>query len=99
MWELPEVVSPLVGAAEQQGPLARVASGRNDNRRGRPVVGPDPAPALILRHSITVTDYTVRVWRTAASRGTGGEWIAVERLRRVALTGLARKILRKAEIF
>jgi hypothetical protein len=28
----------------------------------------------------------------------GGKWIPVEKLARVALTGLARKILRKAEI-
>ena len=98
MWELPEVVNPLVGAGEQQVPLARVASRRNDKKRGRPVGRPDPAPALILRHSITVTDYTVRVWRTTASRAKRGEWVAVGRLGRVALTGLARKILRKAGI-
>jgi A/G-specific adenine glycosylase len=52
-----------------------------------------------LRHSITVTDYTVRVWRMATPRAViRGEWMAVERLERVALTGLARKILRKAEV-
>lgn len=53
-------------------------------------------PALTLRHSITVTDYKVRVWRTALAR-KAGERIALERLTRVALTGLARKILREAE--
>jgi len=51
-----------------------------------------------LRHSITVTDYTVRVWRGAAPGGIGGKWVPVERLGRVALTGLARKILRRAKI-
>lgn len=99
MWELPEVVSPVVGAGEQQVPRARVASRRNDKMRGRGVGKPRPAPDFILRHSITVTDYTVRVWRTTATRGTRGEWVAPERLRQVALTGLARKILKKAEIF
>jgi A/G-specific adenine glycosylase len=55
-------------------------------------------PSFTLRHSITVTDYRVRVWRTAATRCVGGKWIPAPRLERVALTGLARKILRKAEL-
>ena len=55
-------------------------------------------PSLTLRHSITVTDYTVRVWRHAAPSSIDGKWIPLERLRQVALTGLARKILRKAEM-
>ena len=54
-------------------------------------------PAFTLRHSITVTNYTVRVWREAQS-DIEGRWIPLKRLRRVALTGLARKILRKAAI-
>ena len=58
----------------------------------------ESAPAFTLRHSITVTDFTVRVWRVAARSRVCGKWVAVERLRQVALTGLARKILRKAEI-
>jgi A/G-specific adenine glycosylase len=56
------------------------------------------SPAFTLRHSITVTDYTVRVWRNSVSPVIGGKWIATGRLPKVALTGLARKILRKAEI-
>ena len=55
-------------------------------------------PALTLRHSITVTDYTVRVWRGVAAPTESGKWIAIERLGKIALTGLARKILRKAEM-
>jgi A/G-specific adenine glycosylase len=55
-------------------------------------------PSFTLRHSITVTDYTVRVWRAATPECAGGKWIPATRLRRVALTGLARKILRKAEL-
>jgi A/G-specific adenine glycosylase len=55
-------------------------------------------PLFTLRHSITVTDYTVRVWRAAAPEPVGGKWIPATRLQRVALTGLARKILRKAEL-
>jgi A/G-specific adenine glycosylase len=55
-------------------------------------------PQLTLRHSITVTDYTVYVWRAAAPSAGVGKWIPVERLKRVALTGLARKILLAAGI-
>ncbi|MGA9308640.1 MAG: A/G-specific adenine glycosylase [Candidatus Sulfotelmatobacter sp.] len=55
-------------------------------------------PSLTLRHSITITDYTVHVWRGAAPSSVDGKWIPSERLRQVALTGLARKILRKAEM-
>ncbi|MFZ0279701.1 MAG: A/G-specific adenine glycosylase [Candidatus Sulfotelmatobacter sp.] len=55
-------------------------------------------PSLTLRHSITVTDYTVHVWRGTSPSGAEGKWIPLERLRQVALTGLARKILRKAEM-
>ncbi len=51
-----------------------------------------------VKHSITVTDYTVLVWRSAEPANVRGEWVAVERLGRVALTGLARKILRKAGV-
>ena len=53
-------------------------------------------PAFTLRHSITTTDYRVRVWRHAASSCDSGKWIPVERMGKLALTGLARKILRKA---
>jgi hypothetical protein len=55
-------------------------------------------PVFTLRHSITVTDYTVRVWQNAVRSRTAGKWIPRGRLERVALTGLARKILRKAEV-
>jgi A/G-specific adenine glycosylase len=54
-------------------------------------------PSFTLRHSITVTNYTVRVWRAAVPSSARGKWIRLERLGQVALTGLARKVLRKAE--
>ncbi len=56
------------------------------------------APSFTLRHSITTTDYTVRVWRDASPLQTGGKWIPVKQLRKVAMTGLARKIFRSAEM-
>jgi len=60
-----------------------------------PHPGDHAKPTFTVHHSITVTDYTVRVWRIDASESSG-QWIAKERLSKVALTGLARKILRKA---
>lgn len=50
-------------------------------------------PMLRLRHSITNTNYEVRVWRGGISRDA----IAIPRarLRRLPLTGLTKKILRK----
>jgi A/G-specific adenine glycosylase len=55
-------------------------------------------PSFTLRHSITMTDYTVTVWHTNAPPHKCGKWISVKRIEKVALTGLARKILRKAEM-
>lgn len=54
-----------------------------------------PEPCLTLKHSITVTDYTVRVWRMPAPNEVRGKWVPVNELARVALTGVARKILAK----
>jgi len=114
MWELPEVKGSVMGARQQQilrfarnrklenkqqVPPARFASRRNDKANGNgDGAAVPPEPYLTLRHSITVTDYKVRVWRMPAPLEHRGEWIAVGRLRRIALTGLARKILREAGI-
>jgi A/G-specific adenine glycosylase len=54
-------------------------------------------PAFTVRHSITVTDYTVRIWRTPSDH-IDGEWFPSDRLPKIALTGLARKILHKVEL-
>ena len=53
---------------------------------------------LTLRHSVTVTDYTVRVVLGKISRDVSGTWISEHRLNKLALTGLARKILRAVEV-
>jgi A/G-specific adenine glycosylase len=53
-------------------------------------------PFLTVKHSITVTDYTVHVWPVSAK--LDGEWWPAHRLTKLALTGLARKILRKGGI-
>jgi len=62
------------------------------------ILNEDNSSAFSLRHSITVTNYTVRVWLDVPTTGIAGKWIRAERLKTVALTGLARKILQKAEI-
>jgi A/G-specific adenine glycosylase len=55
-------------------------------------------PGLILHHSITVTDYTVRVLRGPAPEGVAGRWVPAARLSRLPLTGLTRKILQAAQV-
>ena len=57
------------------------------------------APAFTLRHSITVTDYTVRVWRDPSEEPGSGKWFSARSLTAIPLTGLARKILRRAGCF
>ncbi len=52
-----------------------------------------------LRHAITVTDYEVTVVdRTAGRVPQSGRWVAREGVARLPLTGLARKILRRAQL-
>jgi A/G-specific adenine glycosylase len=53
---------------------------------------------LTVRHSITVTDYVVRVLRSAAPKDLNGRWVRKSRVTALPLTGLARKILRAAKI-
>jgi A/G-specific adenine glycosylase len=60
--------------------------------------GGDWKPLLSLRHSITVTDYAVRVVEIADPDRSAGKWVATSRLASLPLTGLTRKILRRAEM-
>jgi A/G-specific adenine glycosylase len=53
---------------------------------------------LTLRHSITVTDYTVRVVKSCQTNGVSGRWVQESRIATLPLTGLARKILRAAKL-
>ena len=93
MWELPEPEASVAETDKQQ--VSRFA--RNDKKNGRTE---DNLKGLLftLRHSITVTDYTVKVQRTASLGGVRGKWVGVDRLAQLPLTGLARKILRKADL-
>jgi hypothetical protein len=53
---------------------------------------------LNLRHSITTTDYLVRVVRGSPPANLPGYWIQKAQLMDLPLTGLARKILRAAKV-
>jgi A/G-specific adenine glycosylase len=51
-----------------------------------------------LRHSITVTDHTVHVCRVPAAGLRGGCWFPLQDAAALPLTGLARRILRRASL-
>jgi len=55
-------------------------------------------PLFTVRHSITVTDYSVRVMELSKPAEESGKWVALSRLTAFPLTGLTRKILRSAEL-
>jgi A/G-specific adenine glycosylase len=97
MWELPEIEPDGNRATTESG--KRIPASRPDNSAGS--TGGNrkiPEHHFRLRHSITVTDYTVYVSRLTAPPAIQGEWISTRGLGRTALTGLARKILRRAAI-
>jgi A/G-specific adenine glycosylase len=53
-------------------------------------------PLLRLRHSITVTDYEVLVFRATARKSHVGKWVRTDRVTALPLTGLTRKVLSRA---
>jgi adenine-specific DNA glycosylase len=55
-------------------------------------------PDFTLRHSITVTDHTVHVCRVSAAGLRGGRWFPLPDAAALPLTGLARRILRRASL-
>jgi A/G-specific adenine glycosylase len=60
--------------------------------------GARAAASLTLRHSITVTDYLVRVMPSLPPDDADGRWVKNARLTSLPLTGLTRKILRATKI-
>ncbi len=58
----------------------------------------ESAEILTLKHSITVTDFTVRVVKGSAVPTSSGKWISASKLSTIPLTGLAQKILKSAAI-
>ena len=61
-------------------------------------VGSTDEVLFSVRHSITVTDFNVRVIAGKGIPACGGTWVKTSRLGGLPLTGLAKKILRKARI-
>ncbi|HZQ20925.1 MAG TPA: A/G-specific adenine glycosylase [Terriglobales bacterium] len=55
-------------------------------------------PLFTLRHSITITDFTVNVHEYSGAPPASAKWIRLSRLPELPLTGLTKKILRKANI-
>jgi A/G-specific adenine glycosylase len=96
MWELPEVTS-TAGAKARSNGVGEIAA-LKALRHPKAERGDSVEASFTLKHSITVTDYTVKVWRMFVPLRVAGKWVPVEKLTRVALTGLARKILQKAGI-
>ncbi len=94
MWELPEI--PAVPQTQAiDGPYRGQDRGQV---RGQGPHQDQNQAILTLRHSITVTDYLVRVVHSPAQTRMEGRWVAKERIAQLPLTGLARKILRQAQI-
>jgi A/G-specific adenine glycosylase len=50
-----------------------------------------------VKHAITITDFTVHVVSGSGSH-LRGKWVPISRLGRLPLTGLARKVLRRAKV-
>lgn len=63
-----------------------------------PHVAAQDAHWRTFRHSITVTDYTIHVLRDWAQKGSAprprGNWIAIDAIPTLPITGLTRKILK-----
>ena len=65
-------------------------------------VAPDAAArVLTLRHAITVNNYIVHVYRAGSAEETTapGTWTRTEQLSNLPLTGLARKVLKRLELW
>ena len=79
---------------------ASIMPGMWELPEARPGPQASRTPHLSLHHSIMDTDYVVEVLHQSSARreGNRGRWIAHRRLERMPLTGLARKILRRAAI-
>ena len=82
MWELP----PADEASLPRAPRCSTAAASHATSE------------MVLRHSITNTDYSVTVVRGRAPAMDAGRWVSVSQLGQLPLTGLARKILRRAVV-
>ena len=55
-------------------------------------------PVLALRHSITVTDYTIMVFSGVCRSARKGRWISLQSVNDLPLTGLTRKVLNRLQL-
>jgi A/G-specific adenine glycosylase len=94
MWELPQLFRSANGAPHLPGGACPERSRRGRCGTSHDVLSPD----FTLRHSITVTDHTVTVCRIPAGGLRGGRWFPVHAAAALPLTGLARRILRRAAL-
>jgi A/G-specific adenine glycosylase len=82
MWELPQLSN---------------ADGAPNGVPRPSLVGGWGSPEFTLRHSITVTDYTVHICRVETV-GMPGRWLPFQAAAALPLTGLARRVLRRASL-
>ena len=61
----------------------------------------EQAPLLTVRHAITVHNYTVHIYRSSLedARSETGVWVSTARLPLLPLTGLARKVLKRLQLW
>ena len=89
MWELPQLSKgDCAGSVAGDGAPHLPGLGRCGSLK----------PDFTLRHSITVTDHTVHVRRVPAAALRGGRWFPLPDAAALPLTGLARRILRRASL-
>jgi A/G-specific adenine glycosylase len=86
MWELPESPAGIAEQSTDAAPGQSVSRGKKE--------------LCVVRHSITDTDYEVRVvaagLKALGSRDRkAGRWVKLDEIEELPLTGLTRKILRK----
>jgi A/G-specific adenine glycosylase len=84
MWELPIYIpNAIPNATPNATPSSEAKAGES--------------PEFTVRHAITVTNHVVDVYvRSGVTHGLDGEWVPVSALSQRALTGLTRKVLRRA---
>lgn len=95
----------LYGLAQRRGSVYLVRRPEKDSLMAGmwelPQIRTDNGSEVLHRtkHSITNNDYEVSVYVLASGEVTGGKWIRREVLQDLALTGLARKILRATNLW
>ncbi len=55
-------------------------------------------PSLVLKHSITKTDWTISVFAGQSSQSSRVSWIPLDEVSHLPITGLTRKVLRKLNL-